>query len=191
MAVLKYEFKISITQSHKSNDTLISRLLFRKFCWSTSLCIRFWLWYLCWYLRSLANVLSVLYMHCHYCAYCNKTLNGWTHSKWGRGQHLGPKQNIWRLPWEFQSRTKTTRVFLHRCCSCEQLPSFWLPTACCPFPLFVSTWMLQYTMIGYVKKELQLFLKCIAGQYMIDAVQTANLVLGAVQTQNGAHYTHC
>lgn len=46
-------------------------------------------------------------------------------------------------------------------------------------------------MIGYVKKELQLFLKCIAGQYMIDAVQTANLVLGAVQTQNGAHYTHC
>lgn len=127
MAVLKYEFKISITQSHKSNDTLISRLLFRKFCWSTSLCIRFWLWYLCWYLRSLANVLSVLYMRCHYCAYCNKTLNGWTHSKWGRGQHLGPKQSIWRLPWEFQSRTKTTRVFLHRCCSCEQLPSFWLP----------------------------------------------------------------
>lgn len=30
MAVLKYEFKISVTQSHKSNDTLISRLLFRK-----------------------------------------------------------------------------------------------------------------------------------------------------------------
>lgn len=31
---------------------------------------------------------------------------------------------------------------------------------------------------------------CIAVQYVIDAVQTANFVLSAVQTQNGVHYTH-
>lgn len=48
--------------------------------------------------------------------------------------------------------------------------------------------MLQYTMTGYVKKELQLFLKCIAVQYMIDAVQMVKLMVGAVRTQNGVHY---
>lgn len=46
-------------------------------------------------------------------------------------------------------------------------------------------------MIIYVKKELQLFIKCIAVQYMIDTMQTENLMLGALQTKNSVHYTHC
>lgn len=130
-------------------------------------------------------------MHCHYCIDCNKAQNGSTHSKWGRGQHLGPREINHRISREFQSRIKNTRVFLYSVADVSSLHHFGYLQPAVHFPLYVFTWMLPYTMIGYVKKELQLFLKCIAAQYMTDAVQTANLMLGAVQTQNGVHYTHC
>lgn len=101
MVALKYEFKISVTQSHKSSDTLISRVLFRKVLLKHKPVHK--ILAMVSVLISKVIVLSVLYMHCHYCVDCNKTLKGWTHFKWGRGQHLGPRENH-RIPLGFQSR---------------------------------------------------------------------------------------
>lgn len=125
----------------------------------------------------MANVLSVLYMHCHYYVDCNKTLKGWTHSKWARGEHLGPRESSHRIPREFQSRIKNMSVSMQLWAAVSSFHHFGYLQLAAHFPLHVFTWLLLYTMIGYVKKKLQLFLKCIAVQYMIDAVQTATWYL--------------
>lgn len=76
MAVLKYEFKTSVTQSHKTNDLMISRLLFVKLVLKHKPVHKILNMVPVLIARSLANVLSVLYMHYHYCVDCSKTLNG-------------------------------------------------------------------------------------------------------------------